>query len=49
MQSGKRKKPSVGGLIRKLRKPMAPPLRVDDDEKKYRRAREREKLRREAQ
>jgi len=35
------------GLIRKLRKPMAPPTRVAEDERKYRRARELERLRRE--
>jgi hypothetical protein len=41
----KRKRPS-GGLIRKLRKPIAPPTRVADDERKYSRPRERERLRR---
>jgi hypothetical protein len=33
----------AGGLIRKLRKPLAPPTRVADDERKYLRARERER------
>jgi hypothetical protein len=35
-----------GALIRKLRKPMAPPTRVAPDESKYSRARERELIRR---
>jgi hypothetical protein len=35
------------GLIAKLRKPMAPPTRIAEDDKKYSRARERERLRRE--
>ena len=34
-------------LIRKVRKPIAPPMRVAEDERKYRRERERERLRRE--
>ncbi len=34
-------------LIRKLRKPLAPPTRVAEDERKYKRARERERLQRE--
>ena len=34
-------------LIRKLRKPLAPPTRVSDDEKKYQRSREQERIRRE--
>jgi hypothetical protein len=42
----KRKRPS-GGLIRKLRKPIPPPTRVAEDERKYSRQRERERLRRE--
>ena len=33
--------------MKKVRKPVAPPTRVADDERKYERAREREKLRRE--
>jgi hypothetical protein len=36
-----------GRVIAKVRKPMAPPARVELDEKKYRRARERERIRRE--
>jgi len=36
----------AGGLIRKLRKPLAPPTRVADDERKYLRARERERIQR---
>jgi hypothetical protein len=35
-------KSKAGELIRKLRKPMAPPTRVVPDESKYNRARERE-------
>jgi len=34
------------GLIKKIRKPMAPPARVHKDVKEYRRERERERLRR---
>jgi hypothetical protein len=34
-------------LIRKLRKPLAPPTRVADEERKYKRAQEHERLRRE--
>ena len=34
------------GVMRKVRKPMAPPSRVEDDLKRYRRERERERLRR---
>jgi hypothetical protein len=40
---------AAGGLIRKLRKPLAPPTRVGDDGRKYRRAREQNKLRRETE
>jgi len=36
-----------GELIRKLRKPLAPPTRVAEEERKYKRAREQERLRRE--
>jgi hypothetical protein len=36
-----------GGLIRKLRKPIPPPTRVAEDERKYSRAREQERARRE--
>ena len=39
-------KTQAGDLIRKLRKPMAPPTRVTPDESKYDRAREREVTRR---
>jgi hypothetical protein len=35
-------KSKAGELIRKLRKPMAPPTRVVPDESRYSRARERE-------
>jgi hypothetical protein len=42
----KRKK-KAGGVMRKVRKPMAPPSRVEEDIKRYRRARERERLHRE--
>ena len=35
-------KSAAGDLIKKLRKPMAPPTRVVPDESKYNRARERE-------
>jgi hypothetical protein len=38
-----------GTLIRKLRKPIAPPSKVEEDERKYKRAREHEKLRRETE
>ena len=44
-----RKAIAAGGLIRKLRKPLAPPTRVGEDERKYRRAREQNKLRRETE
>jgi hypothetical protein len=40
---------AAGGLIRKLRKPLAPPTRVGDDGRKYRRAREQNRLRRETE
>jgi hypothetical protein len=45
--SGAKRKRTSGGLIRKLRKPIPPPTRVAEDERKYRRQRERERLRRE--
>jgi hypothetical protein len=45
--SSVRRKRASGGLIRKLRKPIPPPTRVAEDERKYRRQRERERLRRE--
>lgn len=41
------KGPPAQPLIRKLRKPLAPPTRVSDGERKYKRARELERLRRE--
>ena len=45
--SGAKRKRTGGGLIRKLRKPIPPPTRVAEDERKYRRPRDRERLRRE--
>jgi hypothetical protein len=45
--SGAKRKRTSGGLIRKLRKPIPPPTRVAEDERKYRRPRERKRLRRE--
>jgi hypothetical protein len=45
--SGPKRKRTSGGLIRKLRKPIPPPTRVAEDERKYSRQRERERLRRE--
>jgi hypothetical protein len=36
---------SVKPLIRKLRKPNAPPTRIIEDERKYKRARERDRQR----
>jgi hypothetical protein len=36
-----------GGVMRKVRKPIPPPSRVDQDLKRYRREREQERLRRE--
>ena len=41
-KKGKQLTLTPGALIRKLRKPMAPPTRVVPDESKYSRARERE-------
>jgi hypothetical protein len=38
-----------GGLISKIRKPMAPPARIEEDTTKYHRERERERRRREEQ
>jgi hypothetical protein len=38
---------SSKSLIRKLRKPLAPPTRVIKDAKKYQRAQEQERIRRE--
>ncbi len=42
-----KKKPKPHQLIRKIRKPNAPPSKVEEDIKRYKRAREREKIRRE--
>jgi hypothetical protein len=36
-----------GGVMRKVRKPIPPPSRVEEDLKRYRRQRERERIRRE--
>jgi len=36
-----------GGVMRKVRKPIAPPSRVEEDLNRYRREREQERLRRE--
>ena len=43
--SGAKRKSAAGELIRKLRKPLAPPTKVKEDERKYRRERERARLR----
>ena len=43
----KARKKKSGGVMRQVRKPMAPPLRVEEDIKRYHRERERERLRRE--
>ncbi len=45
----KRRKSPAGGLIRRIRKPIAPPMRVEEDELRYHRERERERMRREAE
>jgi hypothetical protein len=44
----KRKAPqaTAGELMRKVRKPMAPPAKIEEDLRKYDRARERQRLRR---
>lgn len=42
-----KKKSTAHPLIRKIRKPIAPPSKVEEDLKRYRRARERDKARRE--
>ncbi len=47
MPGPKRKKSKTRGLISKIRKPMAPPSKTIEDEKKYKRERELERLRRE--
>jgi len=36
----------TGGLMSKVRKPIPPPTRVEDDPRKYKRAREKELVRR---
>jgi hypothetical protein len=41
-------KKKSGGVMRKVRKPIPPPSRIEEDIKRYRRERERERLRREA-
>ena len=47
MPQRKPKKHRAGGLIAKIRKPMAPPSKTIEDPTKYNRERELEKLRRE--
>jgi hypothetical protein len=47
MRSRKRIRRKPVGLLRKVRKPIAPPTRIEEDPTKYRRSRERERLRRE--
>lgn len=47
MPQRKAKKVRKGELIKKIRKPMAPPTRAIDDPTKYKRERELERLRRE--
>ena len=47
MKRGSHKRSPRGALIAKIRKPQAPPVRVEEDLTKYSRARERERLRRE--
>ncbi|MGB3550613.1 MAG: hypothetical protein WA993_07980 [Candidatus Binatus sp.] len=47
MPQRKPKKHRAGGLIAKIRKPMAPPSQTIEDPTKYKRERELEKLRRE--
>jgi len=46
MPTRKRRPLKRGGLIKKIRKPVAPPARVHKDVKEYCRERERERLRR---
>lgn len=48
-KTSRRTATAQGELIRKIRKPMAPPARIEEDTKKYSRARERERRRREEQ
>jgi hypothetical protein len=45
MKKARRKKSA--GVMRKVRKPIPPPSRIEEDIKRYRRERERERLRRE--
>ena len=47
MPQRKPKKHRAGGLIAKIRKPMAPPTKTIEDPTKYKRERELERLRRE--
>jgi len=47
-KSSGRGRSKTGGLIGKIRKPPAPPSRVAEDKRKYRRTRELERLRRES-
>ena len=47
MPQRKPKKLRAGGLIAKIRKPIAPPTKTIEDPTKYKRERESEKLRRE--
>ncbi len=46
MPPRKGRKKRKGGVLRTIRKPMAPPARVEEDSKTYRREREKERLRR---
>jgi hypothetical protein len=46
MPQRKTRKQRAGGLIAKIRKPMAPPSKTIEDPTKYKRERELEKLRR---
>lgn len=48
MAARKNNRRSKKGLIARLRKPMAPPGRVEDDPKAYDRKRDRERMRRQA-
>jgi hypothetical protein len=41
--------PIKGELMRKVRKPIAPPAKVEEDQRKYQRARERARQRRHGQ
>jgi hypothetical protein len=46
MRSRKRTRRKPGGVLKKIRKPLAPPTRIEEDPTTYRRERERERLRR---